>query len=233
MAVALGAMYVANRGGHARAEEAGTRQEMSARARIVAACDEERRRVVRDLHDGAQQRLVHATVVMTLALDALGDGDPRTRALLEDALHQTEQAVAELRELAHGILPSVLTHGGLEAALRALASRTTLPVTVDVPGRRFPRAIEATAYFVVSEALTNAVKHAAARNLSVSAGVSRGQLTVEVTDDGIGGAGAGWGTNGLAALDDRVAALGGRLIVHSPRGHGTRVVASMPLLGSD
>src|SRR5215216_1404069 len=136
----------------------------ASRARIVAATDEERRRVVRDLHDGAQQRLVHTVITLKLAQQALEKRADDAPALLGDAVDQAEHAMAEVRELAHGILPSVLTHGGLRAGIDALASRMPVPVELDVSVGRLPRAIEATAYFVVAEALTNVSKHSEAEH---------------------------------------------------------------------
>jgi signal transduction histidine kinase len=204
------------------------RQEVIARARVVTAADEERRRVVRNLHDGAQERLVHAVVGLKLALRAMDQDDPDVRELLEAALREAEEANAELHELAHGILPSALTRRGLRAGIAGVASRMTVPVTVDVPDQRFPPVVEATAYVVLSEALANVVKHAQASRASVSAYARDGHLYVEVSDDGVGGA-ARIESGGLAGLEDRVSALDGSLVVHSPRGHGTRVRACLPL----
>jgi GAF domain-containing protein len=200
----------------------------ASRARIVAAADESRRRIERDLHDGAQQRLVHAVIVQKLALRALSNGDPKASELVAEALRYTEQANAELRELAHGILPAALIRGGLRAGVEALVSRVPLPVSVDVPGERLPAGVEATAYFVVSEALTNVVKHARAAGAQVTALVERGELRVEVRDDGVGGARGGHGT-GLGGLEDRVSALDGRLVLESPPSGGTRVSALLPV----
>jgi GAF domain-containing protein len=202
---------------------------VASRARIVAAVDESRRRIERDLHDGAQQRLVHAVIVQKLALRALSNGDSEVSELVAEALRHSEQANAELQELAHGILPAALTRGGLRAGVEALVSRVSLPVSVDVPGERLPAGVEATAYFVVSEALTNVVKHARAVGAQVTARVERGELRVEVRDDGVGGARGGHGT-GLGGLEDRVAAVGGRLVLESPPGGGTRVCALLPVL---
>jgi GAF domain-containing protein len=202
---------------------------VASRARIVAAVDESRRRIERDLHDGAQQRLVHAVIVQKLALRALSSGDPKASELVAEALRHSEQANAELQELAHGILPAALMRGGLLAGVQALVSRVSLPVNVDVPGERLPAGVEATAYFVVSEALTNVVKHARAAGARVTARVERGELRVEVRDDGVGGARGGYGT-GLGGLEDRVSAVGGRLVVESPPGGGTRVCALLPVL---
>jgi GAF domain-containing protein len=200
----------------------------ASRARIVAAADESRRRIERDLHDGAQQRLVHAVIVLKLALRALSDGDAGASEMVAEALRHAEQAHAELRELAHGILPAALTRGGLRAGVEALVSRVSLPVSVDVPVQRLPPGVEATAYFVVSEALTNVLKHAHAAGASVTARVAHRELRVEVSDDGVGGARADHGT-GLGGLEDRVSALDGRLVVDSPVGGGTRVYAQLPV----
>jgi GAF domain-containing protein len=200
----------------------------ASRARIVAAADESRRRIERDLHDGAQQRLVHAVIVQKLALQALSNGDANASELLAEALRYTEQANAELRELAHGILPAALIRGGLRAGVEALVSRVPLPVSVDVPGDRLPVGVEATAYFVVSEALTNVVKHAKAAGARVTVRVERGELRVEVRDDGIGGA-RGSHLTGLGGLEDRVSALDGRLVLESPPGGGTLVCAVLPV----
>ena len=141
----------------------------ASRGRIVAAADEERRRVVRDLHDGAQQRLVHTVITLNLARRALEQGTDDAHALVTQAIDHAEQANTELRELSQGILPRVLMHGGLRAAVDALAARMPVPVDIDVSIRRLPAPIEATAYFVVAEALTNVAKHARARSAAVGA----------------------------------------------------------------
>jgi signal transduction histidine kinase len=208
---------------HARTELADSR------ARIVAATDEERRRVVRDLHDGAQQRLIHTVITLKLARRALERAEEAV-PLVTEALQQAENATEELRELAHGILPAVLTRGGLPAGVEALASRMAIPVDLDVEAERFPTAVEATAYFVVAEALTNVAKHARARAAAVRVRVERSALEVEVVDNGIGGArpdGAG-----LTGLADRVATVAGDLVVETPLCGGTRVLATIPLLSS-
>jgi signal transduction histidine kinase len=212
----------------ARSLEASRDALRASRARIVAAADETRRRIERDLHDGAQQRLVHAVITLKLARRALQDGDPKAGDLVGEGLEHTERATSELRELAHGILPSVLTRGGLRAGVESLASRISLPVDQEVTGERLPAGIEATAYFVVSEALTNAVKHSGAGRAKVRAGIEDGALRVEVRDNGVGGARFEEGT-GLIGLDDRVAALDGRLEVESPPGRGTVIVATLPV----
>jgi signal transduction histidine kinase len=199
----------------------------ASRARIVAAIDDERRRVVRDLHDGAQQRLVHTILTLNLASIALQSEDESAPALVAEARDQAERANVELRELAHGILPGVLTHGGLPAGVAALASRSPVPVEIDVPVGRLPAAVEATAYFVVAEALTNVAKHARARHAEVTAWIEDGTLAVHVRDDGVGGAQPGG--SGFVGLADRLAALDGRLRVESAPGAGTLVSAAIPL----
>jgi signal transduction histidine kinase len=201
----------------------------ASRARIVEATDEERRRVVRDLHDGAQQRLVHTIITLKLARRALQREEQNLPALLTEALDQAEHATAELRELAHGILPAILTHGGLRAGVDALASRMPVPVENGVAVGRLPAAIEATAYFVVAEALTNVAKHSRARRATVAARVEHGTLRVQVRDDGIGGARPGG--SGLLGMADRLAALGGQLRIESPAAGGTLIAADFPLTG--
>ena len=199
----------------------------ASRARIVATADEERRRVVRDLHDGAQQRLVHTIVTLKLARRALDRDREDAPALVNEALGHAETATDELRELAHGILPSTLTHGGLRAGARALASRMAIPVDTEVSVDRLPPAVEATAYFIVAEALTNVSKHSRAERATVKARLESDALQVEVCDDGVGGAQAD-GT-GLLGLSDRLAAFGGTLRVESPAGGGTVVTACIPV----
>jgi signal transduction histidine kinase len=201
----------------------------ASRARIVAAADEERRRVVRDLHDGAQQRLVQTVITLKLAQRALQNKDEDSPALVTEALAHAEQAMAELRELAHGILPAALTQGGLRAGVDALASRMPVPVENGVSVGRLPTVVEATAYFVVAEALTNVAKHAHARHADVTAQIVDGTFGVQVRDDGVGGARADG--SGLLGLTDRLAALDGQLRVESPADGGTLVAAAIPLPG--
>ena len=209
---------------------ADSRAQLTAsRARVLMAADEARRRVVRDLHDGAQQRLVQTIVALKLARSAIAEDRGRTELLLAEALEHAERSNAELRELAHGIHPAVLTRGGLFAGVEALVSRIDLDIDVDVDRTRLPPEIEASAYFVVAEALTNVVKHAQAGRAHVVATVSDGRLRVEVRDDGVGGADPR--SHGLLGVDDRVAALGGRLRVDSPPGEGTVLVAELPVTG--
>jgi signal transduction histidine kinase len=200
----------------------------ASRARIVAAADEERERVVRDLHDGAQQRLVHTVITLKLARRALEQGDQAT-TLVSEALDQAERATGELRELSHGILPAVLARGGLRAGVEALASRAPVPVELGVSVGRLPASVEATAYFVVAEALTNVAKHSRAARAEVTVRVEDRKLRLQVSDDGVGGA-QSHGT-GLLGLGDRLAALDGRLRVESPPGGGTLVAAEIPVRG--
>jgi signal transduction histidine kinase len=207
---------------------ADSRDQLTAsRARLLTAADEARRRVVRDLHDGAQQRLVQTIINLRLAQQALRENKREAESLVADALEVAEQGNAELRELAHGILPPVLTRGGLRAAVRAVVRRLDLPVDVDVPPERFPAEIEASAYFIVAEALTNVVKHAHAERANISASVEDALLRLQVRDDGIGGADRSG--HGLVGMSDRVNALGGRLEIESPPGGGTLLSATLPL----
>jgi GAF domain-containing protein len=199
------------------------------RARIVEAADEERRRVVRDLHDGAQQRLVHTVITLKLADRALRQPEADAGVLITEALQHAERATDELRELSHGILPAVLTRGGLRAGVAALATRMPVPIDHVVDVGRLPPAIEATAYFVVAEALTNVAKHSRAQRAEVTARVQDGTLQIEVRDDGVGGARADG--SGLLGLGDRLDALDGRLRVESPAGGGTVIAAAIPLAG--
>jgi len=201
-------------------------------ARLVAAGDAARRRIERDLHDGAQQRLVSLSVTLNLARKSAEPGT-RTIELLDSAMTELTAGLAELRELARGIHPAVLTERGLDPALESLAARAPLPVSVtaDVE-ERLPPAVEAAAYFVVMEALTNVAKYASARSAEVTVEQIDGRVVVGVRDDGIGGADPATGT-GLAGLADRVAALGGRLSVESPPGGGTVVRADLPARRSD
>jgi signal transduction histidine kinase len=208
---------------------AENRAELTAsRARVVAAADEARRRIERDLHDGAQQRLVSAVVTLKLARQELGDATGPVVELLDEALAHAEGANAELRELAHGILPAALSEDGLRAAISALVARVRLPVSVDVTADRLPAALEANAYFIIAEALTNAVRHANATSVQIAAVAHAGVLRLEVRDDGVGGARTN-GSSGLLGLRDRAAALYGDLRVKSPPGEGTVVTATLPI----
>jgi signal transduction histidine kinase len=193
----------------------------------VTSADETRRRIVRDLHDGAQSRLVHTIITLEMARGAQGDNDSeRLRELLDDAVAQAERANSELRELVQGILPSGLARWGLPTAIEELIEMLRIPVTLDVPADRFRPEIEANAYFLIAEALTNVVKHSGAGRAAVRVWVEDALLHVEVRDDGVGGARAEGG--GLRGLTDRIDALGGRLTVDSPPAGGTRITASLP-----
>jgi signal transduction histidine kinase len=208
---------------------AQSRAELTAsRARVVAAADEARRRIQRDLHDGAQQRLVSTVMTLKLARRAVAEADESAIDLLDQALAHAEGANGELRELAHGILPGALSSGGLHGAVDALVSRVHLPVSADVTGERLPAALEATAYFIVAEALTNAVRHAGASRVQIAALIDGGVLRIEVRDDGVGGARFN-GSSGLLGLRDRAAAMNGELYVESPPGEGTVVAAMLPV----
>ena len=196
----------------------------ASRARIVEAADAERRRVERDLHDGAQQRLVALAMRLQLAQVRAGEKS----ALIDDTTSELEAAIREVRDLARGVHPAILTEAGLAAALETLAERSPVPVRIDAHEARYRPAIEVTAFYVVSEALTNTARYAAATEALVSVSGNDDWLTVTVADDGRGGADA-TGGSGLRGLADRVAAVGGRLTVTSPMGGGTTISAVLPL----
>ncbi len=210
------------------------------RARIVAAADESRRRLERDLHDGAQQHLVGLALTLRLARD-LVDSDPAGAAeLLDEASADLHRATAELRDLARGIHPAVLTEGGLRPALRSLIGRSPVSVELDLdqlPDHRLPASVEATAYFTVSEGLTNIARSASAASAWVSLGCDptgadgEPRLRVEVRDDGDGGADPTAGS-GLRGLADRIGALDGSLTIISPPGGGTTLLADLPCASS-
>jgi signal transduction histidine kinase len=201
----------------------------SARSRIIAAADAERRRIERDLHDGAQQRLVALALTLRMAETRAEQGDPESAELIRSAGEEAGLALKELRDLARGIHPAILTNRGLAAALDDLAARALVPVDVaTAPSERLPDQVEAAAYFVVSECLTNVGKHAQASGATVSVRAEHGRLEIEVSDDGIGGADTANGS-GVQGLRDRVGALGGRLEIESPEAGGTRVRATIPL----
>jgi signal transduction histidine kinase len=199
----------------------------ASRARILAAGDEQRRRIERDLHDGAQQRLVTLALRLQMARASVEAGDPGASAALDEASSELALALIELRRLARGLHPSALDGEGLRAAIEMLADRSTVRVAVDVPDQRFPPEVESTAYFVVAEALTNVARHADASAVSVTARELDGQLVIDVRDDGVGGAAPNHGS-GLRGLEDRVAAVGGRLTVDSRLGAGTTIRAELP-----
>jgi signal transduction histidine kinase len=211
----------------ARAEVAASR------ARIVAAADQARQRIERDLHDGAQQRLVLLALRLRDAQTTVPPELGALRAQLGSAVAAAGDALEEVHEIARGIHPAVLASGGLRPALRGLARRSLLPVRLDLlVDQRLPEHVEVSAYYVVAEALTNAVKHARASVVSIRAEVTGRLLRVAVTDDGIGGAMVAGGT-GLVGLKDRVEALGGRLRLESPEGGGTSLTAELPITTVD
>jgi signal transduction histidine kinase len=199
------------------------------RARLLQVGLAERRRLERNLHDGAQQRLVSLALDLRLARSAIDDEDSqRAGELLDGAGAELDRALEELRELARGLHPAVLSDRGIDSAVEALAGRTPLPVEIDQRlGHRVAEPVELAAYFVVSEALTNVVKYASASRASVRLERENGYVRVEVADDGVGGADASQGT-GLRGLADRISVLGGKLEVASPPGEGTRVIARLP-----
>jgi signal transduction histidine kinase len=204
-------------------------QLLASRARLVAAGDDARRRIERDLHDGTQQRLVS----LGLDLQTVQASLPRELGHAHDDLgrigRELESVVEEVRELSRGLHPALLTQGGLHPALRALARRSPIRVELEVEmDSRPPEAIEIATYYVVSEALTNAAKHARASSVTVVVTASPATLRTRIEDDGVGGAEVGAGS-GLLGLIDRVEALGGQLAVDSPRGQGTRITIELPL----
>jgi signal transduction histidine kinase len=200
----------------------------ASRARLVEAGDVERRRLERNLHDGAQQRLVALALDLTLIGVTLEKDPPAARKTLTAAQDQLAQGLDELRELARGIHPAVLTERGLGPALQALVKRASVSVEIlDLPEDRLSGPVEAAAYYVVVEAITNVAKYARSSHVTVSVRLVSGRATLMVSDDGVGGANAAHGT-GLRGLADRVEALGGHLYVDSPPGRGTRIRAEIP-----
>jgi signal transduction histidine kinase len=202
----------------------------ASRARLVEAGDTERRRLERNLHDGAQARLLGLLLLLGDARRRVG-ADSDAAALLDRALAELKTSLAELRELARGIHPAVLSERGLEPALRALADRVPVPVTLETDAdQRLPPPVEVAAYFVVAEALANVAKYARASEARVAVRRTNGRVTVEVTDDGVGGADAARGS-GLRGLADRIGALDGTLSLESPAGRGTRLQVEIPVAG--
>jgi signal transduction histidine kinase len=200
----------------------------ASRVRLVEASYAARRRIERDLHDGAQQLLVALSIDLRLIKSRVGDADPDTKALVEGASEKLASAIVELRELARGIHPAILTERGLGPAVEAIAQRATVPVDCQLEIRdRLPDPVETAAYFVVAEALTNVAKYSSASGAWVRVHQNEDELEVEVVDDGVGGATTERGT-GLRGLSDRVSAVDGSLSVTSPPGEGTRVVARIP-----
>jgi signal transduction histidine kinase len=195
------------------------------RARIIAAADEARERLERDLHDGAQQRFVLASLALGRAAESVRG--TAAEPLVAEALDHVQEGLIELRELAHGIHPALLSQRGLAAALPGLAARSPIPVELRVTAQRAARPVEAAIYFTVAEALTNIAKHAHATKASVTVDAADGALIAEVADDGVGGAST-TGGSGLVGLGDRLEAVGGTLSVDSPPGRGTRIRAHAP-----
>jgi PAS domain S-box-containing protein len=199
----------------------------SSRVRIVEAADAARSQIERDLHDGAQQRLVAISLVLRLAEARIQDDPAAARGLLASAREELAQSLAELRDLAHGIHPAILD-SGLVPALKSLAARSSLPVSLIVETHdRMAEAVEKTAYFIASEALANVEKHAHASGVAISLARRDGFVVIALEDDGVGGADSAGGS-GLRGLADRLEALGGRLDISSPSGGGTTVRAEIP-----
>jgi len=204
---------------------------MASRARIVAAADETRRRIERDLHDGIQQRLVSLGLELRAAQATVPGQLDELEGALARAAEGLTSVLGELREISHGLHPAILSEGGLEPALRALRRRSPIPVELDLhPKRRLPGRVEVAAYYVVSEALTNAAKHARASVVNVELDTHDAILQLAIRDDGIGGADPDQGS-GLIGLSDRIEALGGTLQVTSPAGNGTTLLIEVPLEG--
>jgi signal transduction histidine kinase len=202
----------------------------ASRARVVAAADETRKRLQRDVHDGAQQRLVQTVLALRLGLDAAARGEDPSD-LVREALEHAERATVELRDIVHGILPASLARGGLRAGIDSLVATSMTPVDVDtsgLPSGRLPGEVEVTAYFVVAEALTNVAKHARATRARVTVAEDADQLVIEVSDDGVGGADPRRGS-GLTGLLDRVEALDGSLRLVSAGAAGTTLQVTLPL----
>ena len=209
---------------------AESRAELAAsRARVVAAGDETRRRIERDLHDGTQQRLITLGLELRAAEGLASPEQTELRAQLSNAFDSLRGAVEELQEISRGIHPAILSRGGLAPALKALARRSSVPVELHVDvERRLPEQVEVATYYVVSEALTNAAKHARASMLRVDAGTENGVVRLSISDDGVGGANPGAGS-GLVGLKDRIEALGGQLRISSSPGEGTALAATIPI----
>jgi PAS domain S-box-containing protein len=213
---------------HALANADAREQLAASRARLVQASDAERRRLERNLHDGAQQRLVALALTIRHAKSLLAANPDDVRGLLDTASDELEAALGDLRELAHGIHPAVLSEVGLAGALTRVAQRAPFPVEIaDVPAERLPESVEVAIYYLVSEAFTNSAKYAEASRATLAVSRVGDRAIVEVTDDGIGGADLTRGS-GLRGLGDRIGALGGQLVIDSPPGHGTSIRATIP-----
>jgi PAS domain S-box-containing protein len=201
---------------------------VASRARLVKTGDDQRRRLERNLHDGAQQRLVSVALAIRLARARLGPAQEAAAKLLDDAARELDSGLAELREIARGLHPAILSDRGLRHALETLAGRLPVPVEIDAPEERLSDGLEATAYYIVAEALTNVARHAEASHARVKIRVDDGVLRCEIADDGRGGADLSLGT-GIQGLRDRAEAAGGTLSLTSPLGRGTIVTATLPL----
>jgi PAS domain S-box-containing protein len=213
----------------AEAEAAVAREVADSRRRMMLAADDARRRIERDLHDGAQQALVCALMTLRGGLRSMVDDPERAAELLRAADGHLERSLQDLRDLAHGIHPSLLTARGLAAALGEVAARTPVPVrVVDELGQRLPTDVEAALYFSAAEAVTNAAKHARPTEVRVRIGRRNGAAFVQILDDGVGGASLEEGS-GLRGLCDRLATLGGTIAVASPPGSGTTILAEVPV----
>jgi signal transduction histidine kinase len=203
---------------------------IASRARIVAAADDARRHIERDLHDGAQQHLVALGLEVRSAMDQVPAGLDGLTAVLSDVSRGLTAVLEELREISHGIHPAILSSGGLGAALKALARRSAVPVTLDVAiAADLPETVEVAAYYVTAEALANAAKHAQASEVMVRAGTVGENIYLSIRDDGIGGADSRKGS-GIVGLKDRIDALGGKMTVNSPAGSGTVIETTIPLV---
>ena len=199
----------------------------ASRARVIATADETRRRIQRDVHDGAQQRLVQTVITLHQMREATANGRECVD-LVDEAIYHAERADRDLRELIQGIMPASLSRGGLRSGLESLLAELPLAVGLELAAPRLPAATEVTAYFVVAEALTNVVKHARATGADVRVALQDATLLIEVRDNGVGGANPALGT-GLTGLSDRVEAADGHLTIDSLAGHGTTVRAQLPV----
>jgi signal transduction histidine kinase len=210
---------------------AETRAELKAsRARVVAAADQARRGFERDLHDGAQQRIVALGLGLRTIEASVPPDDLTVRKQLDNVINGLADLYTNLQELSRGIHPAILSKGGLGPALRALGRRSVVPASVKVDlDRRFPEPVEVAAYYVVAEAMTNAAKHAQAAGITIQVGLVDDALCIEVADDGVGGATSDGGGSGIIGLRDRVESVSGRLEVSSPPGEGTTLTASIPV----
>jgi signal transduction histidine kinase len=196
---------------------------------VIEAADAARARVTRDMHDGAQQKLVNSVINLQLAQDKWSSNPARARELVDVGADEADAGIEMLRELAAGLHPAILSDLGLEAALESLSARAPIPVSLDVAQLALPSSLETSVYFFCSEALTNVIKHADATSASVRVDVADGWLSIEVRDDGLGGAEIGAGGSGLLGLRDRIGALEGAFALTSLGGGGTTLTAQIPL----